>query len=70
MVRDTCRKSMEGHEVVPRFCHPSREWKTHSVNPAVNGYLFLNQGIWKEKAAKGEGWAPPFISCAQDTVAL
>ena len=20
------------------------------------------------KAAKGEGWAPPFISCAQDTV--
>ena len=22
------------------------------------------------KAAKGEGWAPPFISCAQDTVGL
>ena len=24
----------------------------------------------KAKAAKGEGWAPPFISCAQDTVGL
>ena len=24
----------------------------------------------KDKATKGEGWAPPFISCAQDTVGL
>ena len=24
----------------------------------------------KAKAAKGEGWAPPFISCARDTVGL
>ena len=24
--------------------------------------------LGKDKAAKGEGWAPPFISCAQDTV--
>ena len=22
----------------------------------------------KDKAAKGEGWAPPFVSCAQDSV--
>ena len=22
----------------------------------------------KDKAAKGEGWVPPFINCAQDTV--
>ena len=22
----------------------------------------------KDKAARGEGWAPPFTSCAQDTV--
>ena len=27
-------------------------------------------GLGKDKAAKGEGWAPPFISCAQDTVGL
>ena len=29
---------------------------------------FLELG--KDKAAKGEGWALPFISCAQDTVGL
>ena len=26
--------------------------------------------LGKDKAGKGEGWAPPFISCAQDTVGL
>ena len=26
--------------------------------------------LGKAKAAKGEEWAPPFISCAQDTVRL
>ena len=35
------------------------DWKTLSVNPAVNGYLF--QIIGKDKAVKGE----PFFSCAQ-----
>ena len=40
----------------------------NSVNQAVNGYLFSNKG--RQKAAKGEGWAPLFISCAQDTVGL
>ena len=36
-----------------------------SVNPAVNGYLFE---LGKANAANREGWAPPFISCAQDTI--
>ena len=26
--------------------------------------------LGEDKATKGEGWAPPFISCAQDTVGL
>ena len=26
--------------------------------------------LGKAKAEKGEGWAPPFVSCAQDTVGL
>ena len=39
----------------------------NSVNSAVNEYLFR---IRKDKAAKEEGWAPPFTSCAQDTVGL
>ena len=38
-----------------------------SVNPAELGTFFE---LGKDKAAKGEGWAPPFISCAQDTVGL
>ena len=41
--------------------------KTFSVNPAKMGTFFE---LGKDKAAKGEGWAPPFISCAQDTVGL
>ena len=41
--------------------------KLLSVNPAVNGSLFR---IRRDKAAKGDGWAQPFISCAQDTVGL
>ena len=46
---------------------PCGDWKTLSVNLAVNGYLFE---LGKDKAGKGEGWAPLFISCAQDTVGL
>ena len=41
--------------------------ETLSVNPAVNGYFFE---LGKAKAAKGEGWAPLFISYAQDTEGL
>ena len=26
--------------------------------------------LGKDNAAKGEGWAPPFINCAQDKVEL
>ena len=40
---------------------PCGDWKTLSVNPAVNGYLFR---IREGKVAKGEGAAPLFISCA------
>ena len=39
----------------------------YSVNPAVNGN-FIELG--KDKAAKGEGLAPPFNSCNQDTMGL
>ena len=50
------------------LCQPRSKWKTLFVNPAVNGNLFrIREGY---KAAKGDGWAPPFISCAQDTVGL
>ena len=39
------------------LCQPSSKW-----------VLFFQLG--KAKAVKGEGWAPPSISCAQDTVGL
>ena len=39
------------------LCPPNRKW-----------VLFFELG--KAKAAKGEGWAPPFISFALDTVGL
>ena len=39
------------------------------LHHATTGKLSLSAPA-KAKAAKGEGWAPPFISCAQDTVGL
>ena len=41
-------------------------WKTLSTQQYMGTFFELG----KDKAAKGEGWAPPFISCAQDTVGL
>ena len=49
------------------WASPCDDWKTLSVNQAVNGNLFPNR---EQKAAKGEGWALSFISCAQGTVGL
>ena len=54
------------HEFEARFSH------------AATGKLFLSTQqkmgtffeLGKNKAAKGEGWAVPFISCAQNTVGL
>ena len=39
-----------------------------SLSPQQKMGTFFELG--KDKAAKGEGLAPPFISCAQDTVGL
>ena len=59
-------------KVAVRLCvrgwaSPCDGWLTLSVSPAVNGYLFE---LRKDKAATGEGWAPPFICCSQNTVGL
>ena len=55
----------------------SREFEAR-LRHAATGKLSLstqqNMGTFfelgKDKAAKREGWAPPFISCAQDTLPL
>ena len=41
---------------------------THSLSTQQETGTFFELG--KDKAAKGEGWAPHFISCAQDTVGI
>ena len=55
----------------------SREFEAQ-LRHVVTGKLSLST-LWKmstffelgkDKAAKGEGWAPPFIGYAQDTVGL
>ena len=56
----------------------SREIEARLRHAAATGKLSLSTQqkmgtffeLRKDKAAKGEGWAPPFISCAQDTVVL
>ena len=57
---ESCRKVVSS-----RLGFVMRQWKTLSVNPAVNGTFFESGN---DKAAKREGLAPPFIRCAQDTV--
>ena len=54
-----------------------REFETR-LRHAATGKLFLSTQkkmgtffeLGKDKAEKGEGWAPPFIICAQDTMGL
>ena len=54
----------------------SREFEARLRHAATGKTLSTQQKmgtffeLGKDKAAKGEGWAPPFISCAQDTVRL
>ena len=45
------------HAAIGKLCQPSRKCVQ----------IFE---LGKDKAAKEEGWALPFISCAQDTVGL
>ena len=44
----------------------TQDWKTQSIQKQMG--IFFDPG--KDKAAKGEGWDPPFICCAQDRVGL
>ena len=55
----------------------SREFEAR-LRPAVTGKLSVSTQqkmgtffeLGKDKAAKGKGRAPPFISCAKDTLGL
>ena len=45
------------HAPTGKFYHPGSKWVPFSK-------------FGNDKAAKGEEWASPFISCAEDTVGL
>ena len=60
-VADSRRKVM-----CSRLDFAMRRLEKFLCQPSSKRGPFLELG--NAKAAKGEGWAPPFISCAQDTV--
>ena len=53
-------------EFEARLCHAATGKLSLSTQQKMGTFFELG----KDKAAKGEGWAPPFISCAQDTIGL
>ena len=61
-----CRKSPKSREIELGPRHPA----TYKFSLSIQRYMdtFFESG--KDKAAKGGGWTPPVICCAQDTVGL
>ena len=59
-------QKVAGRSSVQGWASPSDDWKTLSIKQKMS--TFFESG--KDKAAKGEGWAPLFICCAQDAVGL
>ena len=58
--------SPEGRELAAGLRHPTTGKLALSTQQSMGTFFELG----KDKAAKEEGCAPPFISCAQDTVGL
>ena len=50
------------------LCHAATRKLVNCLSTQQKMGTFFEFG--KDKAVKGEGWALPFISCAQDTVGL
>ena len=57
-----CKKSPEVCELKARLQHATNGKLPLSTQQQMG--IFFELG--NDKEAKGEGWAPPFISCAQD----
>ena len=60
------QKVAVSHEFGARLHHATTGKLSLSTQQKMGTFFELG----KAKAAKGEGWAPLFISCAQDTVGL
>ena len=63
-IRLWCIKLPDGREFEAGLRHPT----TGKLSLSTQQLIFFESG--KDKAVKGEGWAPPLSSCAQDTVEL
>ena len=61
-----CTKSPEGREFEAGFRHPTTGKLSLSTQRKMGTFFELG----KVEAAKTEGWAPPFISCARGKVGL
>ena len=60
------QKVAVSREFEARLHHAATEKLSLSTQQKMDTFFELGQ----DKAAKREGWAPPFISCAEDTVGL
>ena len=60
------QKVVVSREFEARLCRAATGKLSLSTQQKMGNFFELG----KDKAAKAEGWAPPFISCAQDTVGL
>ena len=56
--------------VLREFENRLRQSATEKLSLSTQQKMSTFFELGKDKAAKGERWAPPFISCAQDTVGL
>ena len=61
-----CRKSPDGREFEGGLHHPT----TGKFSLLTQQQMRIVFELGKDKAANGEGWAPRFIDCVQDTVRL
>ena len=61
-----CQKVNVSREFEAQLRHAATGKLSLSTQQKMGTFFELG----KDKAAKREGWAPPFISCAQDTVGL
>ena len=60
------QKVAVSREFEARLRHTTTEKLSLSTQQKMGTFFELGN----DKAAKGKGWAPPCISCAQDTVGL
>ena len=60
------QKVAVSREFEARLRHAATEKLSLSTQQNMGTFFELGE----DKGAKGEGWAPPFVSCAQDTVGL